>query len=379
MALTLRSDDQHRLTAMMQALLSPLDHSTREDWYRSIGRQSEELFSAHVALFVKAGEHDVAYLCEQAPAFADAHAAQTQVRHGELRSTVREHDRLLTGAHQKAVTVYTQSSIERVTGAEFWRSEFYNEVFRPLGIQSSLGFMHRSPDESTYVSLNSSRPESALCGGDPLAVLELLQPAFRAGVEMVRHNEAARGALFTAFDANPDPLLVYDTATDRELYRNHALARLAAQDHEAPALLAAMIRLARRMGSPTSKAWVPPPATLDVATALTSYRLSASHLPATIFGSERTVLIAAERAQQPLPSIPELMREWRLTRREAQVALALARGESDGAIAQVLEVSPHTVRHHVESVFAKLGVHSRKAIGLHLLQARQRGAPPLAR
>ena len=29
-------------------------------------------------------------------------------------------------------------------------------------------------------------------------------------------------------------------------------------------------------------------------------------------------------------------------------------------------MSPHTVRHHAENVFAKLGVHSRRAIGARL-------------
>jgi DNA-binding CsgD family transcriptional regulator len=51
-----------------------------------------------------------------------------------------------------------------------------------------------------------------------------------------------------------------------------------------------------------------------------------------------------------------------LTRREAQIARLLARRATNREIAEQLDVSPHTVRHHVENIFAKLGVHSRRSI-----------------
>jgi DNA-binding CsgD family transcriptional regulator len=40
----------------------------------------------------------------------------------------------------------------------------------------------------------------------------------------------------------------------------------------------------------------------------------------------------------------------------------LASRASNREIAEQLDVSPHTVRHHVENIFAKLGVHSRRSI-----------------
>lgn len=51
-----------------------------------------------------------------------------------------------------------------------------------------------------------------------------------------------------------------------------------------------------------------------------------------------------------------------LTKREAQIARLLARRASNREIATQLDVSRHTVRHHVENIFAKLGVHSRRSI-----------------
>jgi DNA-binding CsgD family transcriptional regulator len=61
-----------------------------------------------------------------------------------------------------------------------------------------------------------------------------------------------------------------------------------------------------------------------------------------------------------------LRERFQLTAREAQVALRLAHGDSDTHLARALGVSPHTVRHHAESVFQKLQVHSRKALALRL-------------
>jgi DNA-binding CsgD family transcriptional regulator len=60
------------------------------------------------------------------------------------------------------------------------------------------------------------------------------------------------------------------------------------------------------------------------------------------------------------------------TRREAEVALLLAGGSPNAAIAQALRISEHTARHHTRHVLLKLGLHSRAragAIVLHELRA----------
>lgn len=50
-----------------------------------------------------------------------------------------------------------------------------------------------------------------------------------------------------------------------------------------------------------------------------------------------------------------------LTEREAEVLAAVADGKTNREIAQLLFVSPHTVRQHLENIFAKLGAHTRAA------------------
>jgi DNA-binding NarL/FixJ family response regulator len=52
-----------------------------------------------------------------------------------------------------------------------------------------------------------------------------------------------------------------------------------------------------------------------------------------------------------------------LTRREEQVAILLAQGRSNQAIARELRISVHTARHHTQRILSKLEVHSRGEAG----------------
>ena len=51
--------------------------------------------------------------------------------------------------------------------------------------------------------------------------------------------------------------------------------------------------------------------------------------------------------------------EEKLTARELEVLQVLAQGLSNRAIAARLEISEHTVKFHVASIFAKLGAENR--------------------
>lgn len=58
--------------------------------------------------------------------------------------------------------------------------------------------------------------------------------------------------------------------------------------------------------------------------------------------------------------IPHVRRD--LTPREWQILRQLMRGGRVPAIAKVLEISPHTVRNHLKSIFRKFGVKSQKEL-----------------
>lgn len=101
------------------------------------------------------------------------------------------------------------------------------------------------------------------------------------------------------------------------------------------------------------------PAEVEVSTQGGRYRLRAILLAEKINEVRtRAVLVTVEHAASKLPPRECLMERFGMTRRESDVALRLAVGRNNAAVASELDISAHTARHHTESVLAKLGVHT---------------------
>jgi DNA-binding CsgD family transcriptional regulator len=64
------------------------------------------------------------------------------------------------------------------------------------------------------------------------------------------------------------------------------------------------------------------------------------------------------------------LRDLGLSKREAEVMRLLVEGLSSVAVAGRLSISPHTARHHVASIYEKLGVSSRAAAVAAVLRAQ---------
>jgi two-component system nitrate/nitrite response regulator NarL len=65
------------------------------------------------------------------------------------------------------------------------------------------------------------------------------------------------------------------------------------------------------------------------------------------------------RKQRPRRQTPEVQKYETLTPRENEILSCLAQGRSAGEIAEMLNISPLTVRTHIRNLIEKLGVHSR--------------------
>ena len=104
------------------------------------------------------------------------------------------------------------------------------------------------------------------------------------------------------------------------------------------------------------------PRLLAVRTATRRYALEPLMPPA---GSEAGGLIHVHRSRTTHDP-DSIATRFGLTRREAEVALLIAAGQSNKSIAAELRLSPHTVRRHTESVFRKVGVTSRAALSARL-------------
>jgi DNA-binding CsgD family transcriptional regulator len=95
--------------------------------------------------------------------------------------------------------------------------------------------------------------------------------------------------------------------------------------------------------------------------------LHASHLRST---SDTHIAVVVEPAE-PQSTLGVLLAAYGLTAREVDVARHVLRGDSTKAIAGSLHISPHTVQHHLKSVFDKIGVRSRRDLVGHLLAGRR--------
>jgi DNA-binding CsgD family transcriptional regulator len=71
-------------------------------------------------------------------------------------------------------------------------------------------------------------------------------------------------------------------------------------------------------------------------------------------------VIAAARGERRLPQPKSAL----LTTRECSILLEISRGASNKEVARRLEISPSTVRTHMESIFRKLGCSTRAAATL---------------
>jgi DNA-binding CsgD family transcriptional regulator len=67
--------------------------------------------------------------------------------------------------------------------------------------------------------------------------------------------------------------------------------------------------------------------------------------------------------------LEETRDELGLTSRERDVLACVARGKTNAEVAEILWVTPSTIRKHLENVYAKLGVHTRTAAVTRFLGA----------
>lgn len=210
-------------------------------------------------------------------------------------------------------------------------------------------------------------------GERTVGVLQLLAPAFRAGLDALARLGAHRATL----DALSEPVAAFDV-DGRPLHRNAALGALLAAEPERSRVEFELARLARALrvaavGTARDRApgaAGPVPAEAVAVTARGRYTLRGAVLPVGAHPSGGAYLVSVRAEVAPaLPTADDVRARCGLTRREAEVAVLIAEGLRNDAIAERLFVSAHTARRHTEGVMAKLGVSSRAAVAARLLQA----------
>lgn len=185
----------------------------------------------------------------------------------------------------------------------------------------------------------------------------------------VRGPALTQAAFCDVFDQLGTAAGIYSIA-GVELARNRLLERLVACEPEPCEFLPQIRQIVRQLSTvaaPVGPASATCGAPRTIRTQVHSYTTRAAFFAAGMLARDRTVCVTVQRAEPQLPAIADLRARFGLTLREAQIALMLARGGSNKRIAECLGIRPSTVRTHSEHIFPKLGVTSRKALALTLL------------
>jgi DNA-binding CsgD family transcriptional regulator len=268
-------------------------------------------------------------------------------------------------AVEERLEVWDMYSADRILGGDGkgFNNAYANEVLFPQQMADTNSLFVPSARGTAHLALHTFRrtPEP----GEHLPVLQVLLPAFKAGLDAVARFSAQR----SAFDAVAEPLAAYD-ADGREVFRNAALTRLLAADPERERVEGTLRLLAGGLRALAfAPAGHPVPVAREVRTARGRYTLRGLLIGPDGWDGRDTFLVTVEPpAERSLPSAEEVRQRHGLTKREAEVALLLVEGLTNDAVAARLFVSTHTARHHVEAVLGKLGVPNRAAVATRLLQ-----------
>ena len=359
-----------QLETASRALLNPLSAPTATAWIQEAGRLVRDFIGGERVVVISPSEPG-RYQSEDAPEVADgvddyiAGVAADGILFTDPVVSSWYRIRQQTGQEvlswdlsRHLVETNGHRMLDSPIVADVLQGQRYND-FAVLVRSTAVG-------DAMIWALHSEHGGFAF-GEQTTTVLGTLLPSFRAGLDALLRFDAHRHTL----DAVSEPLAAFDP-DGRLLHRNRALSRLLDADPERDRLEVELRVLARRLRALAfplrHERATAPTASRETTTRRGRYVLRGLLLPPTGSGFGEAVLVSITLDAPPALPEPEAVRARHgLTKREAEVALLLAEGLSNAEIAERLFVSPHTARHHVESVLAKLDLTSRAAVAARLM------------
>ncbi len=379
MGLALSRHDLDRLEAALLSLAAPLEHETPTSWSSAVLAGVQGLFNAPRGMFVLPTNEGVLF---SAPGLEEPVLGKFRsylIRGGPEGNEYADPalDRAMARIVAARLDVWSDEIAARLTGIgplDF--GPLYHDVFVPGRLENQWVAGALTPLGQALLGLFHDRKDDNPFGDDSLELLRLVVPSLRAGVDLLQAYQRHVSGLATVVDALDGALLLCDEKGG-ELHRNRALRAVLDQAPTSARLVERMRRCAQRMSELRARgrgisiderlrALEGP----DGGRAERGYRVRASYLPAETAG-EGAILVVVEPPSPSLPRPSALRRRFGLTPRQAEVALLMARGRSNREMAAELSLSPHTVRHHAQRVLEKMGVRTRKALALRLLEGRK--------
>ena len=369
MRLSLSAADLAHCEAVTRTLLSPLAASSIDAWRAEVNEAMRTLFGADRAIFLVTGLNDP-FFSTDAP---DVVGVLNALVAGQEADGLRFHDPVVNAwntmrrrQHMHAFSWDLNAQMIAANGLAMTDSPMVQDALLAQGVRDFDGVYSSPPAGEAMLWMLYDRPGACPFGEQALPLYHTLLPTFDAGLTIMTRFFAYRDVLDCVQE--PTALVACD---GRVLHQNAALVQLTAADPEHLRLHAALQHLVHQLaplGSGRPLRQPAAPAQHTVRTAQATYTVRAALLPAGCFIPDPCVFLSVTVEAPPaLPDADTVRARFGLTRREAEVALLLAAGLPNAALADRLFISPHTARRHTENVLAKLELTSRNALALRLM------------
>jgi DNA-binding CsgD family transcriptional regulator len=372
MAVTLSTEDLTGLQAATQTLLSPLDYPSVDAWRLSVNAQLRTLLHADSAgFFLPVREGLLLY--------SDEHDPCALARYPDL-SPPPTAGGVPIWEKMKRIGVGTLSDVYGEALPAYLGSAYYNEFAGANHAHDTISATLAVPaDGIGMASLQfwHGRPDRRVFGDREVALLRLLFPAFQAGVQSYIHWARQPESLLRTLEGLGQPALIADE-TGRIVHRTPCLEHIRATDPESGRLDRAMETVVSQLcavarGKTVAEGTRPLSPTKQVRTQTATYKVQGCLSGRAPLGDAPLVIVRLDRASPPQLPVGQLRDRFGLTRRQAEVAVLLARRKTNPEIAGALSISPHTARHHTESVLGKLGIGDRRQVAQVVAEGLEAG------
>jgi DNA-binding CsgD family transcriptional regulator len=267
---------------------------------------------------------------------------------------------------------------------QFERTDFYNDVVRPVDGFHGVGVAHQMPALSSFVMV-CRRRQAGDFDADDVAVMQALSPHFATALtvrqRLGRADLAAQGA-WAALDRLNTGVIVTD-ATAAVVFANKTAERLftAHQFHlDRDGICQGGTLASQKMRRMIAACTAPPVEAGGTIELAGNERHGALRIAVSPFRAERigfeaggyhgalALLLVSDPQQERRDKVAALQRRYRLTPSEAAFALEVIKGDGRAAAAARSAITLGTARSHLERIFEKTGV-SRQAELVRLLMS----------
>jgi len=287
----------------------------------------------------------------------------------------REARRSLSKWLRETKTPVTIATTEQLAYKQFYHSDFYQEILKPLGYHHSLysGFkidsdplgiliLHRNPHDRLFSQndkddlrelsylINGTLKKKAFCSNvlpgkcetgllilDELCCIQHISPRGRQLLFLATHPDVKKGALSLVNDGLAIP---------------NEIEALVHKLREGPT--------SDQLLSHYSPTWT-------INNPWGNFTFKANWFQRTTDGNKSLVAITAQYQEPSLYQVMFLCDELDFTWRQTEVITELIKGLTHGGVADKLDVSTHTVTDHVKNIYEKLGIHNRSELLPRLL------------